>query len=317
MPEPAVTVVVPTRDRAERLGALLHSLAAQTLGAERFEVVVVDDGSRDGTPALLERAAAAGELALRRVRRDRPGGPTAARNSGWPLARADLVAFVDDDCEADPRWLERGLASWGGDPATAVQGRVDPIARELERQGPFSRTIVVHAAGPFYETCNMFYPRALLERLGGFDERFPHGGEDTDLGWRALEAGARVRYADDARVYHAVADLGPLGRLRVATRWAETAPILRRHPGLRRAVLRHGVFWKPSHALLLEAGFSLALARRFPPALLLALPYARHLAQRCRAAGASPAIAPYFALHDLVETATTLRGAVKHRVLVV
>ena len=134
----------------------------------------------------------------------------------------------------------------------------------------------------WFEACNVAYPRALLERLGGFDEAFGFGGEDTDLAYRAIESGASPRFVDGARVWHAVIPRGLRGALRDATRWNDLAAVLARHPGLRRA-LHHRVFWLPSHErwLLALGGAALAtLARR----------------RRARALGLA-AILPYLDLH--------------------
>lgn len=314
---PDVSVVLSTHDRPARLASLLASLAEQTLGRERLEVVVVDDASAQDTVALLERTLKAGELALTVISRSRSRGPAVARNEGWRAARAAVIAFTDDDCEATPEWLEQGLRACRAHPGAIVQGRTEPHPSELDRLGPFTRTMSVERAGPFYQTCNMFYPRDLLERLDGFDETFTApGGEDTDLAWRALAEGTEAVFAEHALVRHAVEDLGPASHLRVAMRWADAMAMFR-HPGLREEVLFHGVFWKESHALLVQALAGLAGARRVPAAAALALPYVRHLRHRCIDSGAPLALAPYFALHDLLETATAVRGALRHRVLVV
>jgi GT2 family glycosyltransferase len=312
---PDISVVVATRDRRERLAALLDSLAAQTFPSERFEVVVVDDASRDSTPDLLAARQRSGELRLRSLRRDAAGGPAVARNRGWRAARGSLIAFTDDDCEAQPGWLEELCEAARKAPGTVLQGRTEPIGRERDRIGIFTRTIEVAQRGPWFETCNIAYPRSVLERLGGFDEGFPPspGGEDTDLAWRALEAGAPIAYVPEAVVGHAVNDLGPVGKLRVALRWSDTAWIFGRHPALRRQ-FHWGVFWKPSHAKLLLAVAGLLLARRFPPALLLGLPYYREAVGRCNEAGTSRTGVPYIALHDAVETFAAVRGGLRYRV---
>src|SRR5439155_24140943 len=121
-----------------------------------------------------------------------------------------------------------------------VQGRVEPLPGERDRIGPFARTLWVREAGPFYQTANILYPRALLERLGGFDEAYPFpAGEDTDLGWRAVEAGARVVFAPDALVWHAVHEPGWRGLVRDARRWGSAVRIVKRHPGLRTSFVHY------------------------------------------------------------------------------
>jgi glycosyltransferase involved in cell wall biosynthesis len=315
---PEVSVVVPTRERPERLAALLAALRAQTLAPARFEVIVVDDASTDSTPSLLKREAASSPFRLRMLRRGSSTGPAAARNEGWRGAAGEVIAFTDDDCEPAPEWLAAGLRAARAAPGAVIQGRTEPNPAELRHQGPFSRTLRVTELGPHFETANMFYPRSLLERLGGFDERFRRpGGEDTDLAWRAIEAGAPVEFAAPALVHHAVEDHGPIGMLRVAGRWYDLMYALRRHPGYRARTRWRRIFWKQSHALLAQALIGCALARRFPPAALLALPYLRHLLGRCEQVGAAPAYAPYLALHDLVEVGAAVRGGLRHRVLVI
>jgi cellulose synthase/poly-beta-1,6-N-acetylglucosamine synthase-like glycosyltransferase len=159
----------------------------------------------------------------------------------------------------------------------------------------------------------MLYPRAVLERLDGFDaDNFPVAGEDTDLAYRAHEDGARLVFVPDALVHHAVNELGPAGKLRVAARWTELPALVGRHPELReRAKLHHRVFWKPDHEQLLLALAALALPRRFwPIKLALAYPYARALLHR---GGVKHAL--YWAAHDAVEVVALARGSVRHRAL--
>jgi len=314
--DPVISVVAATRNRSESLSLLLASLRGQTLSPEAFEVVIVDDGSSDDTPGVLERELASGSLNLRLLRSARGRGPAAARNEGWRAASAPIVAFTDDDCEADSRWLEAMAAASQANPGAVVQGRTEPPPAERDSIGLFSRTLEITELGPYFQTCNMAYPRILLERLDGFDEQtFRQSGEDTDLAWRAIAAGAETVFADDARVIHAVNELGPIGSLRLPLRWSDAMAVIGRHPEMR-SRLHRGVFWKRSHELLLRAIVGLLLARRFPPAALLAYPYARDVVRRTRRRNASTVLAPYVAIQDVVETFATIRGALRHRVAV-
>jgi len=313
---PDVSVAVATRNRRDLLVQLLESLKAQTLPRESFEVVVVDDGSTDGTPELLARERDAGELQLQVIRRERAEGPAAARNDAWRAAGAPLVAFTDDDCTATPRWLEAGVAASRAEPGAIVQGRTDPRPDQLDRISPFSRTQIIHGVGPLYETCNIFYPRRLLEELDGFaaDTYSMPAGEDTDLAWRALERGVEARYEPEALVHHAVLPAGPVGMLRSALRWHTAIPVFARHPELRRVHLHRGVFWSDVHEHLLRFLLGLVVARRSRlVALVLCRPYLIRLVRR----RSGPLLAPYILLLDLVELASVLRGAARSRVLVV
>src|SRR4051794_5701981 len=167
------------------LARCLAALREQTLDAERFEVVVVDDGSTDETARVLAGAAHDRGPALEVVRHASSRGASAARNAGWRRARAPVVAFTDDDCVPVAGWLAAGLAACAAAPGAIVQGRIDPLPSERHLLGPFSRTLSVPGPAPTFATANVFYPRALIERLGGFDEHMTTG-EDTDLAWRGF-----------------------------------------------------------------------------------------------------------------------------------
>lgn len=308
-----VAVVVATRNRAGQLAELLAALRDQSLPPA--EVVVVDDASEDGTAELLAAEAGHEGFALRVIRRRRPAGPASAREAGWRATSAELVAFTDDDCVPDVRWLAAGVAAWEERRNGFVQGRTAPPPGD--RIGPFSRTIEVTGPDLGFNTCNIFYPRDLLERIGGFDtETFGRdpGGEDSDLAWRAIEAGARPVFAPHALVHHAVNDLGPIGKLRVAARWTRPMRAYAMHAELRRAHFTHVIFWKDIHWWLIRAAIALALPTRWHAARAwLMYPYLRNVWARGRVFGGGPLLAPYFVLHDLIEIYAVARAAVHTR----
>ncbi len=243
-----VSVVVATRDRPERLRRLLAALAAQ-LDPPPFEVVVVDDASAQPVP---DPPLPSG-LDLTILRQPRRLGPAAARNRGWQAARAPIVAFTDDDCRPDPGWLRALVAPVVDGDADIAQGRTVPDPEERANRGPFGRTMHVPFEQGFYETCNIAYRRALLADLGGFDESFRHPyGEDTDLAWRAREAGARTAFVPDATVYHAVWPSDYRSHLRDMPRREGLVLLYRKHPRLRRHFGRR-VFFREAHAPALAA----------------------------------------------------------------
>jgi GT2 family glycosyltransferase len=308
-----VSVVVSTYERPDRLALLLAGLRAQTLERTAFEVVVVDNGSGPATAAVLDAELARAQLPLRAIRHERTLGPGGGRNSGWRAAQAPLIAFTDDDCVPAPGWLEAALAAAQAHPDAIIQGRTEPNPAELSARTLTSRTVRITGRSPQYETCNIIYPRVLLERLGGFDEAFGlrPAGEDTDLAWRALAAGTDAVFADDALVHHAVVELGFAGMLRDGTRWGACARLFARRPEAR-AILYHGVFWNVWHYLLIRSAVALLLA---PPWLRTML-VRRHLSalrERARGAGAGRWAIPYLLIYDAVETAAMARGAVRSR----
>jgi GT2 family glycosyltransferase len=227
-----------------------------------------------------------------------------------------VVAFTDDDRVPVAGWLEAGIAACAAAPGAVVQGRIDPLPEERYLLGPFSRTLSVTGPAPTYATANVFYPRAVLEAAGGFDEGMTTG-EDTDLAWRAFDAGAGRAFSAEAQVFHTVARLGPLGKLRIAARWTTVVKTFADHPQLRREQLTYNVFWKGSHYLLIRALIALVLPRRARfLRRWLAWPYALHLLERGEVEGGGPALAPYYLLYDLIELATVLRGSLRYRTLV-
>lgn len=313
-PDLDVSVVFATHDRPIRLARQLDALRAQTLAKDRYEVIVVDDASGAETRDVLDGQQAKGGIDLRVIRSDVSGGPAAARNKGWRAARAPLVAFSDDDCEAPPGWLEAGVRASCDHPNAFIQGPTQPLPDEFPQYGPFSHTMRVSDCGPGFETCNIFYPRDVLERLGGFDEvnYTGPGGEDTDLGWKAIEAGVEPVWEPGALMYHAVTQLGPVGKLRMAARWHESMLPFKRYPALRRHRYA-GVFWNRVHLWLFQAGLALLLPRRlWWLRWWLAAPYVVRLTDR----RSGPLLTPYLVLHDLIEVSAVVRGAIRYRVLV-
>jgi len=309
-----IAVVVATHERPRRLAQLLTALRGQSRAPE--EVVVVDDGSDPETGAVIAAERERGELPLRTIRRETAGGPAIAREQGWRATTAAIVAFTDDDCAPEPGWLAAIERAAEDDPGCFVQGRTLPNPTELPQQGPFSRTICVRQLDPMFQTCNIAYRRELLARIGGFDtETFGRapGGEDCDLGWRAIGAGAHAVFAPDAVVHHAVEDLGPLGKLRVAARWTTPMAAYVRHPRLRDQ-LALGLFWRRTHLLFTRAVLGLALPDRWPPLKSwLVYPYAHDIWARSRTHGGGPLLSLYFAVHDVIEMWAVARAAIRYR----
>jgi GT2 family glycosyltransferase len=260
-----ISVAVTTRNRARRLERLFAALREQTLDPAQFEVVVVDDGSEDDTPAVLAHAAAQAGLQLRSIRRATSGGPGAGRNAGWRATTAPLIAFTDDDCEPQPGWLEALLAAHERDPEAFVQGPVEPHPGERRENELFTRTIRVASLGPWFQTANIAYPRALLERLGGFDERFTGAtfGEDTDLGCRARALGAKAVYVGSSLTHHEVTESSYLAHVKARRRRAGAVRSAKKNPEVRRDL--YGRIWlHGGHPPALLSALSLPFVLRRP-----------------------------------------------------
>lgn len=296
-----------TCDRPDRLKRALAALEAQDFRGP-WEVVVADDAPESASRDILAAwSGRSGPFRRTVVATSGHLGPGPARNTGWRQTTAPLVAFTDDDCEPTPEWVSALVQAARDHPGAALQGPTAPHPTELADLDPFSRTLDVSALGPWFQTSNVAYPRAVLDQLGGFDGRYRRG-EDTDLAWRALEVGVEFHWVAEAIVHHAVMRLGALRKLRLAVAWAPAFRLYRRHPALRRA-LHLRVFWKPAHFTLLLAMLGLAAAPRTPPLALAALPYAYSLRVRISAEGGRPRHVPFYAAQDGLEIVAAIKGS--------
>jgi len=318
---PRISVVVPSHGRHLRLWWLLNALAEQSLGHADFEIIVVHDYEGPELLARLARhpLAAAGRLRYLRVTPG-TGSPARQRNLGWREARAPLVAFTDDDCRPHPDWL-RALDRAAGDPQAILQGttRPDPLETGVFA-APHHRSLRVDPPDDLGQTCNIAYPRALLERAGGFDERLTAAaGEDTDLALRARGVGARLVGVPGALVFHAVEAFSLAAVIRLNFKWQQLPGVVRRHPQLRRRMLLR-VFWRPSHLELPLAIVAAGGAGRRPALAGLALPYvSRALGLRGpgpRGRLLSAIELPGRVAVDLAEIGTLALGSARHRSLV-
>lgn len=263
---PRVSVIVPVRDRRALLRLTLDSLAAQTLADH--EVIVVDDGSVDGSADEARASADAGRPV--RVLDAGGVGAVAARAMGVKAARAAVLAFTDSDCQPAPDWLERGVARIAAG-ADVVQGRTEPtrVVRPLER------TVWVTQDDGLFATCNIFYRRSAFERAGGFDEaagarigfrpgrRLRHlgFGEDTLLGWRVRRCG-RSEFAPEVVVRHHVFDADVRYHLLRAVNAGGFAALVREVPELRGVFLNHRWWLGPPTRLPIYTAALLLLAGR-------------------------------------------------------
>jgi GT2 family glycosyltransferase len=200
--DPEISVIVPHLNQPETLRACLAALAAQDLAPERFEVIVVDNGSATPPAAVV-----AGFPGVRLAVEPAPG-PGLARNRGAALARGGILAFTDADCRPEPGWLA-ALAAGFADPDVAVLGgRVAIFAADPAAPTPAENFDIVYgmrqdrliAGQGFAATANLAVRRDAFAAVG------PFAGialaEDMDWGQRAAARGFPVRYAPAAVVRH-------------------------------------------------------------------------------------------------------------------
>ena len=211
---PAASVVIPTHNRLGELVEVIAAVQRQvTEVAAAVEVVVVDDGSGDGTGAWLEAQARCGRL---RALGQPNAGPARARNAGVRAAKGELILFLGDDTVPRPGWLREHLETHRvvGGHQLAVLGyttfppSVDsPFRRFINEWGAQFGYLLLETAAQvpfnFFYTSNISLRRRVLLDLGGFREDFPAAAwEDIELAYRAVAGGLEILYQPRARVLH-------------------------------------------------------------------------------------------------------------------
>jgi GT2 family glycosyltransferase len=316
----AVSVVVASHGRHLRLRWLLNALEEQTLDRSRWELIVVHTYDDETTARVIESHPLhkSGALVHQSVEPG-TGSPSKQRNIGWRAARGELIAFTDDDCRPERDWLEKLLAAAEAAPGVVVQGRTrpDPLEREVLR-APHVRTLKIDPVNPYKQASNILYPRELLERLEGFDER-AIAGEDVGLWLRAHRAGATIVPAADAVVSHAIESHTLPGIVRQNLKWRYLAYLAKRHPEFR-AEFPLRIFWDADHLRTTAALVGVAAARRRPALAVLAVPYVRKSLDRRGPGATGRALAalelPGQAVRQAAEVVGMVAGAVRHRTVI-
>jgi glycosyltransferase involved in cell wall biosynthesis len=224
--QPLVSVVIPVWNDVRGLAACLSGLRAQTYPAKQIEVIVVDNGSSDGS---LEFASSfAGVLTLS----EPTPGSYAARNTGLKRAQGDYIAFIDSDCRPCETWIEDGIAAAIKEPKLGIlaghvelsyEGCPESPAVLYERMFSFNQDL--NAKMGSCVGANWLSPKSVLESFGGFDASLRSGG-DTQLSRQISEAGYSVRYCAAMLVHHparaTIRSLAAKRRRVVGGKWATT-----------------------------------------------------------------------------------------------
>lgn len=236
---PSVSVVVPTYNRANRLLRVLKALGFQTLNCQQFQVVVISDGSTDGTDDAIRKLILPYEL----VYVTQPNsGPAAARNRGVGCASGELLVFLDDDVEPAEDLLEQHVLTHaaGSEQLVAFGPMLTPPGYRPSafvrwEQAMLYKQYDAMLRGDFAPTYRQFFTgnasvrRALLLEAGGFDERYRRA-EDIELAYRLQLRGARFVFNEKAIGYH-YAERTFAAWLRIARAYGEIDVILDREGG--------------------------------------------------------------------------------------
>ena len=210
--QPFVSVIVPVYNNPAGMDLLLGALTAQTYPSGRYEVIVVDNGSTDGTPNVVGRHVENYPDLVRMVSENEIQGSYAARNKGIAAAKGELLAFIDSDCDPTPDWIEQGALALDANSAVAGGGRVEftfkderpNIYEYFDSARKLNQKSYVETSG-FAATANLFARKELFDRHGLFLQELLSGG-DYEFGRRITRAGEKLIYIPDARVRHPARD---------------------------------------------------------------------------------------------------------------
>lgn len=263
----SVSVVVPTYKRPDLLMRCLTALLSQSLPADRYEIIVCDDEPGVAVAELLERLSGAqgGPPMLRYVPVTATQGPAGARNAGWRLARAPIIAFTDDDTIPDYAWLEAGVQSM----ASGAQAAVGRIIMPLPEKPTDYERDAGHLQQAEFATANCFVRRDALDMVGGFDERYSQAWrEDSDLHFSLLKQGCQIAWTPQAVVMHPLRPAPFAAGLSMQRKVMFDVLLYRKHRDLYRQRIRKGPPWfyllvtasLLATALLLAAGWTVAAA---------------------------------------------------------
>lgn len=249
---PIISVQLCTYNRRELLGSVLEALFAQDLDPADYEIILVDDGSTDGTyEDVIARVRPT--CAFTCIRR-KNAGLASGRNAGIARARGKYLMIMDDDVLATPGLLAAHIRCHERHPRAICQGGVINVASFGEHRP--ARWTWRNFSASYFWTTNVSLPLDLVHEAGGFDERFQeYGWEDLELGFRLRMMGVPSIFTKDALVYHHKPALRPdqfAGMIRQARAQARTATqFLNKHPHWRVA-LATGIV---GPALYLSAAF--------------------------------------------------------------
>jgi len=194
-----VSLVIPGRNCERTIRSCLAAVVPLLNETPLREIIFVDDGSTDGTAEIVA------EFPVRRLVCG-GHGPGAARNLGWRSATHPLIWFVDSDCVAEPGALTHLLPHLDDPRVGCVGGSYsnmeeDSLLACLIHEEIVERHLAMPARVNFLATFNVVYRKSVLERIGGFNERFLRG-QDAELAWRVLEAGHELAFDIRSRVKH-------------------------------------------------------------------------------------------------------------------
>jgi glycosyltransferase involved in cell wall biosynthesis len=198
---PFVSVIVPTYNRAAMLRDCIKAIRGQDYPLDRYELIVVDDGSADETEAVLEEFSDWSSL---KVLKQDNRGSYAARNLAISKTEGDILLCTDDDCIVSKEWITKIVDDISKENSGVVGGRIighQPetiVEKYINKNRLLDQSVFLKV---FPVTANVAYKREVFEKAGVFDEQFRSGG-DVDMGIRAKVSGYEIVYSPEAMIEH-------------------------------------------------------------------------------------------------------------------
>ena len=190
---PPVSVVMTVRNVGKYIVQCIESILGQTFSD--FEIVIIDDMSNDKTTNMIKKF---DDQRIRYFRNEKWLGISKSRNRGLNYARGEYIFFTDGDCIVSTDWIKEGLRYLEDPTCVGVEGKIYYVSDNYEPS--FSDHVTENKYGGHFMTGNVAYKRSVIERIGGFDERYTYF-EDRDLALRAMKFG-RIDFSSEMKAYH-------------------------------------------------------------------------------------------------------------------
>jgi glycosyltransferase involved in cell wall biosynthesis len=203
------SVIVPVYNGGATIERCLHALAQQTWPPERFEIIIVDDGSQDDTANRVRHWIGTHPTQQIQLVQQPNAGPAAARNQGASVARGGILLFTDADCAPLPTWIAAMMAAFADPQVAGVKGAylteqtgLTPRFVQAEYEDRYDR-MRTQSQIDFIDTYSAGYRRAIFRKQGGFDAIFRTASvEDQEFSFRLTRLGHRLVFAPEAQVVH-------------------------------------------------------------------------------------------------------------------
>lgn len=197
---PFVSIIVPVYNGERTIGNCIKSLLSLNYRESGYEIIIVDNNSKDATYKIIE------EYPVVSLKESRIQSSYATRNTGIKKSRGEILAFTDSDCIADKGWILKAVQCFQDEKIGCVAGRIEGYSPSNYIEEYLVKTHSLSQGStrflPYAQTANAIYRRRVFDEIGLFEENWISGG-DADLTWRMLlHTGYGYANCDDALIYH-------------------------------------------------------------------------------------------------------------------